>query len=147
MGPWLDAVALQQLEEALLNISCDPSVQALVVFGSRAAGTARKDSDLDLLVISRILHLEPKAKIEIWWNHYRKLQGLTLEVDLIVSGVSDADQLAGSRWHVIAQAARTLLKLVDRHICALALNLNPNYPDEEWDCTAQLAGIDLPNCL
>lgn len=33
MGPGLDAVALQQLEEALLNISCDPSVHALVVFG------------------------------------------------------------------------------------------------------------------
>ena len=75
-----------------------------------------------------------------------------------------------------SEDARTLLKLVDRHICALALNLNPNYPDEEWGFTAQqavekllkakivladeqppfshvlhllagLAGIDLPNCL
>lgn len=107
MGPGLDAVALQQLEKALLNISCDPSVQALVLFGSRAAGTARKDSDLDFLVISRILHLEPTAKVEFWWNHYRKLQGLTLEVDLIVSGISDADKFAGSRWHVIGHAART----------------------------------------
>ncbi|MDA0292136.1 MAG: hypothetical protein O2893_02700 [Cyanobacteria bacterium] len=62
---------------------------------------------MDLLVISRILHLEPTAKVEIWWNHYCKLQGLTLEVDLIVSGVSDADKLAGSRWHVIGHAART----------------------------------------
>ena len=46
-----------------------------------------------------------------------------------------------------SEDARTLLKLVDRHICALELNLNPNYPDEEWGYTAQLAGIDLPNCL
>ena len=75
-----------------------------------------------------------------------------------------------------SEDARTLLKLVDRHICALELNLNPNYPDEEWGFTAQqavekllkakivladeqppfshvlhllagLAGIDLPNCL
>ena len=32
-----------------------------------------------------------------------------------------------------------LLALVDRHLRALRLNLNPVYPDEEWGFTAQQA--------
>lgn len=35
--------------------------------------------------------------------------------------------------------ARVLLALVDRHLRALRLNLNPAYPDEEWGFTAQQA--------
>ena len=33
--------------------------------------------------------------------------------------------------------ARVLLALVDRHLRALRLNLDPAYPDEEWGFTAQ----------
>ncbi len=35
--------------------------------------------------------------------------------------------------------ARVLLALVDRHLRALRLNLDPAYPDEEWSFTAQQA--------
>lgn len=35
--------------------------------------------------------------------------------------------------------ARVLLALVDRHLRALWLNLDPAYPDEEWGFTAQQA--------
>ena len=35
--------------------------------------------------------------------------------------------------------ARVLLALVDRHLRALRLNLDPTYPDEEWGFTAQQA--------
>ena len=35
--------------------------------------------------------------------------------------------------------ALVLLALVDRHLRALRLNLNPAYPDEEWGFTAQQA--------
>ena len=35
--------------------------------------------------------------------------------------------------------ARVLMALVDRHLRALRLNLNPAYPDEEWGFTAQQA--------
>jgi HEPN domain-containing protein len=33
--------------------------------------------------------------------------------------------------------ARVLMALVDRHLRALRLNLDPAYPDEEWGFTAQ----------
>jgi hypothetical protein len=35
--------------------------------------------------------------------------------------------------------ARILLALVDRHLRALRLNLDPAFPDEEWGFTAQQA--------
>lgn len=37
------------------------------------------------------------------------------------------------------QDCRLLLGLIDRHLKALAMNLDPAYPDEEWGFTAQQA--------
>jgi predicted nucleotidyltransferase len=106
LGPGVEGALRAQLETALRQIAADPSVQALVLFGSRATGTARADSDLDLLVVEHTPQLEPEAKVASWWRHFQPLQSLPLPVDLIVSGSADAERLAGSRWHVISEAAR-----------------------------------------
>ncbi|MFM9100655.1 MAG: hypothetical protein ACKOPS_04675, partial [Cyanobium sp.] len=68
--------------------------------------TPRPESDLDLLVVERTPHLEGHAKQCSWWRHFEPLKAARLEVDLIVSGSADAARLAGSRWHVISEAAR-----------------------------------------
>lgn len=88
------------------ELAAQPSVKALVLFGSRATGTARVDSDLDLLVVERTPHLEGEAKVDSWWRHVQPLQALPLPLDLVVSGSADAARLASSRWHVISEAAR-----------------------------------------
>ena len=106
LGPGLEGDLAERLGAALREIGGDPSVQALVVFGSRATGQARAESDLDLLVVERTPHLEGEAKVASWWRHFRPLQHLPLSVDLVVSGSADAARLAGSRWHVISEAAR-----------------------------------------
>jgi predicted nucleotidyltransferase len=106
LGPGIDAERRQALATALQAIAADPTVQALVLFGSRASGTARPDSDLDLLVVERTPHLAGQAKVASWWRHFGPLKPLRLPVDLIVSGSADAARLAGSRWHVISEAAR-----------------------------------------
>jgi predicted nucleotidyltransferase len=106
LGPGLEVPLREQLEAALRQIAADPAVKALVLFGSRATGNARPDSDLDLLVVERTPQLEPEAKVSSWWRHFQPLQSLPLPVDLIVSGSADAARLAGSRWHVISEAAR-----------------------------------------
>ena len=41
LGPGLEEGLQQSLEAALQQIAADPTVQALVLFGSRATGTAR----------------------------------------------------------------------------------------------------------
>jgi hypothetical protein len=58
------------------------------------------------LVVERRPQLEPEAKVASWWRHFQPLQSLPLPVDLIVSGSADAARPAGSRWHVISEAAR-----------------------------------------
>ncbi|MEB3331033.1 MAG: nucleotidyltransferase domain-containing protein [Synechococcaceae cyanobacterium] len=47
LGPGLQSAELQ---EAVAMLDCDPEVQSLILFGSRARGDAHADSDLDLLV-------------------------------------------------------------------------------------------------
>jgi predicted nucleotidyltransferase len=106
LGPGVEGALRAQLEAALRQIAADPVVKAMVLFGSRATGTARADSDLDLLVVEHTPQLEPEAKVASWWRHFQPLQSLPLPVDLIVSGSADAERLAGSRWHVISEAAR-----------------------------------------
>ena len=106
LGPGLDGERREAVEAALRSIAADPTVQALVVFGSRAMGSARPNSDLDLLVVEHTPHLEGEAKVASWWRHFEPLKPLRLPVDLIVSGSADAARLAGSRWHVISEAAR-----------------------------------------
>jgi predicted nucleotidyltransferase len=106
LGPGVEGALRAQLEAALLQIAADPAVKAMVLFGSRAKGNARAESDLDLLVVEHTPQLEPEAKVASWWRHFQPLQTLPLPVDLIVSGSADAERLAGSRWHVISEAAR-----------------------------------------
>jgi predicted nucleotidyltransferase len=106
LGPGVEGELRARLEVALRRIAVDPSVKALVLFGSRATGTARAHSDLDLLVVERTPQLKPEAKVARWWRHFQALQSLPLPVDLVVSGSADAARLAGSRWHVISEAAR-----------------------------------------
>ena len=106
LGPGLDGERREAVEAALRSIAAEPTVQALVIFGSRATGCARPESDLDLLVVERTPHLERQAKVASWWRHFEPLKPLKLPVDLIVSGSADAARLAGSRWHVISEAAR-----------------------------------------
>jgi predicted nucleotidyltransferase len=114
LGPGIGPEQREALKTALQTIAADPSVQALVLFGSRATGSARPDSDVDLLVVERTPHLEGEAKVASWWRHFAPLKPLKLPVDLIVSGSADAERLAGSRWHVISDAARQGRVLVVR---------------------------------
>ena len=106
LGPGVEGVLRDQLETGLRQLAADPAGKALVLFGSRATGNARADSDLDLLVVERTPQLEPEAKVASCWRHFQPLQSLPLPVDLIVSGSADAARLAGCRWHVISEAAR-----------------------------------------
>jgi len=103
LGPGLDAAALRA---ALERLCADPSVQAVVAFGSRGRGEANERSDLDLAVICREPSLDPALKTQRW-SHLSRLIGLLdCDVDLVVQGAADAEWLAGSRWHVMGDVAR-----------------------------------------
>jgi predicted nucleotidyltransferase len=103
LGPGLDP---QRCSLALERLCAEADVQAVLVFGSRARGEARADSDLDLAVILRQPQLTPAEK-QLCWRRLRQAIGpLDVGVDLIVAGAADAARLSGSRWHVFGDVAR-----------------------------------------
>lgn len=103
LGPGLDPQACGQ---ALARLCAEPDLLALVVFGSRARGEARPDSDLDLAVIVRQPQLTPAEKLACWRRFRERLGPLGVGVDLVVAGSADAERLSGSRWHVFGDVAR-----------------------------------------
>jgi predicted nucleotidyltransferase len=103
LGPGPDPVALAA---GLQRLAARADVQALVVFGSRAGGRPRTDSDLDLLVIGREPSIPPERQLSLWQELRSTLGAVGVPVDLLVYGQQEAARLGGSRWHVLGHAAR-----------------------------------------
>ena len=81
-------------------------MRVVLVFGSRARGEARLDSDLDLAVIVQQPQLTPAEKMACWRRFHGVLGRLGVKVDLVVAGSEDAERLSGSRWHVFGDVAK-----------------------------------------
>jgi uncharacterized protein len=95
-------------EVASALAATDPPPQRVVLFGSRARGDERPDSDLDLLAIFPQPSLTPVERQQALTRLRQALEPLDLRcgVDLLVIGHADAERLSGSRWHVVARALR-----------------------------------------
>jgi len=104
-APTTDA-DLEAVKAALAGVQPRPG--RVLLFGSRARGDARPDSDLDLLVVMPQATLTPKERQQALRLLRAALRPLSLPVgvDLVVVGEEDAQRLAGSRWHVVARALR-----------------------------------------
>jgi len=116
--PWTQAKALQlpehlgrgldreALEPGLGRLIVCEGVKAVILFGSRAQGTARVDSDLDLAVICQEAELTSQQRTQRWRTYRKALGPLGCGVDMVLQGQADAARLAGSRWHVMKDVAR-----------------------------------------
>jgi predicted nucleotidyltransferase len=104
-APIIDA-DLEAVTAALAGVQPRPG--RVLLFGSRARGNARPDSDLDLLVVLPQATLTPQERQQALRLLRAALRPLSLPVgvDLVVVGEEDAQRLAGSRWHVVARALR-----------------------------------------
>ena len=100
-----DGIDRDRLNKGLQRLIASEGVGAVVLYGSRALGTARADSDLDLAVICQEPGLSSVQRGERWRTYHESLERLGCGVDLVLQGQNDAAKLAGSRWHVMKDVA------------------------------------------
>ncbi|QVL53347.1 MAG: nucleotidyltransferase domain-containing protein [Cyanobium sp. M30B3] len=103
LGPGLEAA---EIGAALAQLGQDPEISKVVLFGSRARCTARRDSDLDLLLIVAG-SLTPERDKQL----RRRVRDLLLpllpvDLDLLISDAATTSRWAGSRWHVFGHIHR-----------------------------------------
>ena len=63
----------------------------IVLFGSRARGNARPESDWDLIVVCKD-RVDRKQKTDIWLNINRKLSEHRIDADILIKNEEDFEQ-------------------------------------------------------
>ncbi|TWT45631.1 Nucleotidyltransferase domain protein [Phycisphaerae bacterium RAS1] len=98
------------LDEIVRRIVAAIDPDRIILFGSRARGTARADSDYDLLVVKdtaeRTLPLERAA--------YRAMKGLVAGIDILVETPARVCRLAASWGNVVGDAVREGTTIYER---------------------------------
>jgi len=95
----LDQVVMDQVIQRLIA-AADP--EKIILFGSRARGSARPDSDLDLLLIAK----GPGPSRELEVRAYASLRGRAVPVDILCYTPEQVEQWSAAPNHVIARAVR-----------------------------------------
>ena len=76
------------------------------LFGSRARGEARPDSDVDLLITAPDAWLAEQDRFSLLGRLWRRLADHRIPVDLLLYSRSQVEERSGWRDHVIARACR-----------------------------------------
>ncbi len=98
-----EAEVLRRMVEIIVR-ETDP--EAIILFGSRARGDARPDSDIDLLVIEREPFGPGRSRIKEAARLYRALGDLPASKDLLVYSHDEVADRRSIPSHVVGRAYR-----------------------------------------
>ena len=102
-APPVDETILRQIVAAIVA-AADP--EQVILFGSRARGDARTDSDVDLVVIEAEPFGPGRDKHAEAVRLLRALNGIEVAVDLLVYSRDEVDYWRDSLNNVLARALR-----------------------------------------
>ena len=103
---------LQEMVEVIVR-EVDP--ETIILFGSRARGDARPDSDVDLLVVeTEPFSVQRSRRLETM-KLYRALINWPISKDLLVYSRDEFDKWKTSLNHVVGRASREGRILHERH--------------------------------
>lgn len=100
---------VQGMVQKLVDL-LDP--ERIILFGSRARGTANLRSDVDLLVVIRAAQTEPR--LQTFGRIYRALAGSGVAKDILLYSQPEVAQLALQKNHVVARALRDGIAVYER---------------------------------
>ena len=83
-----DLSIADELKNRLISIDAEHRICKVILYGSRAQGTANGDSDYDILVIKK----DPVAKRDEVRRFRRELRPLSYELDLWVMGSREFEE-------------------------------------------------------
>lgn len=102
---------LDQMVRAIVD-AADP--EQVILFGSRARGDAREDSDVDLIVIEAEPFGPDRSRLAEERRLYRALAGLRVSKDILVYSLDEVEYWRDSLNYVLARALREGKVLYER---------------------------------
>ncbi len=94
------------LSKMVQTIVREVSPEAIILFGSRARGDARPDSDVDLLVVESEPFSPQRSRRKEAARLYMALRGLALSKDILLYSRDEFDHWKNSLNHVVGRAHR-----------------------------------------
>lgn len=102
---------MQSNEDSLIREMVDTIVReadpdTVILFGSRARGNARADSDVDLLIVEREPFTPQRSRRQETARLYLALRKLAIPKDLLLYSRDEFERLKDSAHHIVGRAQR-----------------------------------------
>ena len=102
---------MQSNEDSLIREMVDTIVReadpdTVILFGSRARGNARADSDVDLLIVEREPFSPQRSRRMETARLYLALRKLAVSKDLLLYSRDEFERLKDSAHHIVGRARR-----------------------------------------
>ena len=98
-----DETLLQKMVETIVR---EVSPETIILFGSRARGDARSDSDIDLLVVEKEPFSPQRSRRKEAARLYMALMDTEISKDILLYSRDEFDRWKNSLSHVVGRAHR-----------------------------------------
>ena len=111
----IGVVTDEVIAEMVARIVQEVQPEQVYLFGSRARGEAREDSDVDLLVVERDGFGQERSRLNETNRIYRAISSFRIPTDVLLYSTDEFAKWRGSLNHVIGRCQREGRLLYARH--------------------------------